>query len=47
MTLRGSVAAALDPQSADAGLADALALVCDELEPGDRISLHAVDQLRR
>jgi DNA-binding NarL/FixJ family response regulator len=47
MTLRGSVAAALDSQSADAGLADALALVCDELEPGDRISLHAVDQLRQ
>ena len=47
MSLPGSVAAALDSQSADAGLADALALVCDELEPGDRISLHAVDQLRQ
>lgn len=47
MSLPGSVAAALDSQSPDAGLGDALALVCDELGPGDRISLHAVDQRRQ
>lgn len=46
MTLRGSVVAALDPQSPDAGLSDALRLVCDEVAPADRISLHAVDQAR-
>ena len=47
MRLRDSVAAALHPQSHDAGLEGALRVVCSELEPADRVSLHAVDGTSR
>jgi two-component system response regulator DevR len=47
MTLQACVAAALDPQSQDAGLPDALQLLCDEVPDADRISLHAVNPIHR
>jgi DNA-binding NarL/FixJ family response regulator len=42
-----SIADALDPQAPDGGLPDALALLRAAVPDADRISLHAVDPLRR